>query len=109
MATYTRLVKITDDDVEILIEKKENENTRKNPENYAEHSSANMKQVVSLEMESIQRSHKSLRLFRFRRRSDTSEMVEHTDLNYWIKLLSCIIKANGGHIGLSHINLHWYY
>ena len=54
MATYTRLVKITDDDVEILIERKENENTRKNPENYAEHSSANMKQVVSLEMESIQ-------------------------------------------------------
>ena len=32
-----------------------------------------------------------------------------TDLNYWIKLLSCIIEANGGHIGLSHINLHWYY
>ena len=29
-----------------------------------------------------------------------------TDLNYWIKLLSCIIEANGGHIGLSHINLH---
>ena len=27
-----------------------------------------------------------------------------TDLNYWIKLLSCIIEANGGHIGLSHIN-----
>ena len=34
---------------------------------------------------------------------------ESTDLNYWIKLLSCIIEANGGHIGLSHINLHWYY
>ena len=34
---------------------------------------------------------------------------ETTDLNYWIKLLSCIIEANGGHIGLSHINLHWYY
>ena len=33
----------------------------------------------------------------------------YTDLNYWIKLLSCIIEANGGHIGLSHINLHWYY
>ena len=32
-----------------------------------------------------------------------------TDLNYWIKLLSCIIEANGGHIGLSHINLHWHY
>ena len=32
-----------------------------------------------------------------------------TDLNYWIKLLSCIIEANGGHIGLSHINVHWYY
>ena len=32
-----------------------------------------------------------------------------TDLNYWIKLLSCIIEANGGHIGLSHINLRWYY
>ena len=32
-----------------------------------------------------------------------------TDLNYWIKLLSCIIEANSGHIGLSHINLHWYY
>ena len=35
--------------------------------------------------------------------------VLSTDLNYWIKLLSCIIEANGGHIGLSHINLHWYY
>ena len=35
--------------------------------------------------------------------------VKSTDLNYWIKLLSCIIEANGGHIGLSHINLHWYY
>ena len=35
--------------------------------------------------------------------------VMPTDLNYWIKLLSCIIEANGGHIGLSHINLHWYY
>ena len=35
--------------------------------------------------------------------------VAITDLNYWIKLLSCIIEANGGHIGLSHINLHWYY
>ena len=35
--------------------------------------------------------------------------VSLTDLNYWIKLLSCIIEANGGHIGLSHINLHWYY
>ena len=35
--------------------------------------------------------------------------VSSTDLNYWIKLLSCIIEANGGHIGLSHINLHWYY
>ena len=34
--------------------------------------------------------------------------VKITDLNYWIKLLSCIIEANGGHIGLSHINLHWY-
>ena len=33
----------------------------------------------------------------------------NTDLNYWIKLLSCMIEANGGHIGLSHINLHWYY
>ena len=33
----------------------------------------------------------------------------NTDLNYWIKFLSCIIEANGGHIGLSHINLHWYY
>ena len=32
-----------------------------------------------------------------------------TDLNYWIKLLSCIVEANGGHIGLSHINLHWHY
>ena len=32
----------------------------------------------------------------------------NTDLNFWIKLLSCIIEANGGHIGLSHINLHWY-
>ena len=31
--------------------------------------------------------------------------VRSTDLNYWIKLLSCIIEANGGHIGLSHINL----
>ena len=36
-------------------------------------------------------------------------LVTSTDLNYWIKLLSCIIEANGGHIGLSHINLHWYY
>ena len=45
---------------EILIEKEENEFTRKKNENYAEHSSANMKQVVSLEMESIQRSHKRL-------------------------------------------------
>ena len=35
--------------------------------------------------------------------------VLNTDLNYWIKLLSCIIEANGGHIGLSHINLHWCY
>ena len=35
--------------------------------------------------------------------------VQPTDLNYWIKLLSCIIEANGGHIGLSHIYLHWYY
>ena len=35
--------------------------------------------------------------------------AQGTDLNYWIKLLSCIIEANGGHIGLSHINLHWYY
>ena len=32
----------------------------KNPKNYAEHSLANMKQVVSLEMESIEQSHKSL-------------------------------------------------
>ena len=32
-----------------------------------------------------------------------------TDLNYWIKLLSCIIEANGGHIGLSRINVHLYY
>ena len=32
----------------------------KSPKNYAEHSSANMKQVVPLEMESIQQSHKSL-------------------------------------------------
>ena len=38
------------DDVEILIEREENENTRKN-KNYAEHSSANMKQVVSLKMD----------------------------------------------------------
>ena len=29
--------------------------------------------------------------------------IDTTDLNYWIKLLSCIIEANGGHIGLSHI------
>ena len=36
-------------------------------------------------------------------------LLQPTDLNYWIKLLSCIIEANGGHIGLSHINLHWYY
>ena len=56
----TRFVKITDDDVEILIEREENEHSRKKPKNYAEHSSANMKQVVSHEMESIQRSHKSL-------------------------------------------------
>ena len=56
----TRFVKITDDDVEILTEREENENTRKPPQNYVEHSSANMKQVVSLEMESIERSHKSL-------------------------------------------------
>ena len=49
----TRFVKIT-------IERDENENTRQKNENYAEHSSANMKQVVSLEMESIQRSHTSL-------------------------------------------------
>ena len=53
----TRFVKITDHNVEILIETEENENTRKNPENCPEHSSANMKQGVSLEMESIQRSH----------------------------------------------------
>ena len=39
----------------------------------------------------------------------TDMCVYITDLNYWIKLLSCIIEANGGHIGLSHINLHWYY
>ena len=56
----TRFVKITVDDVEILIKREENENTRKKNKYYAEHSSANMKQVVSLEMESIQRSHKSL-------------------------------------------------
>ena len=42
----TRFVEITDDDVEILIEREENENTRKKHENYAEHSSANMKEVV---------------------------------------------------------------
>ena len=42
----TRFVKITDDEVEILIEREENENTRKNPENYAEQSPANMKQVL---------------------------------------------------------------
>ena len=40
---------------------------------------------------------------------DIRLQVMTTDLNYWIKLLSCIIEANGGHIGLSHINLHWYY
>ena len=39
----------------------------------------------------------------------SSTHVKTTDLNYWIKLLSCITEANGGHIGLSHINLHWYY
>ena len=39
----------------------------------------------------------------------SNDFVFITDLNYWIKLLSCIIEANGGHIGLSHINLHWYY
>ena len=39
----------------------------------------------------------------------TVSRTKTTDLNYWIKLLSCIIEANGGHIGLSHINLHWYY
>ena len=38
--------------------------------------------------------------------STSGEYVSPTDLNYWIKLLSCIIEANGGHIGLSHINLH---
>ena len=38
-----------------------------------------------------------------------AKVLPTTDLNYWIKLLSCIIEANGGHIGLSHINLHWYY
>ena len=59
MATI-RFVRITDYNVEILIERDENENTRKKTENCAEHSSANMKQVVSLEMESIQRSHTSL-------------------------------------------------
>ena len=32
----------------------------KKHENYAEHSSANMKEVVPFEMESIERSHKSL-------------------------------------------------
>ena len=63
----TRFVKITDDDVEILIEREENEHSRKKPKNYAEHSSANMKQVVSHEMESIQRSHKVCRLPRLQR------------------------------------------
>ena len=38
-----------------------------------------------------------------------NQRATSTDLNYWIKLLSYIIEANGGHIGLSHINLHWYY
>ena len=41
--------------------------------------------------------------------TDLKTYIRTTDLNYWIKLLSCIIEANGGHIGLSHINLHWYY
>ena len=40
-----------------------------------------------------------------------SKLLVHdlVHLNNWIKLLSCIIEANGSHIGLSHINLHWYY
>ena len=42
----TRFVNIIDDDVEILIEREENENTRKKNEHCAEHLSANMKQVV---------------------------------------------------------------
>ena len=56
----TRLVNITDDDVEILIKKEGNENTREKNEHYAKHLSANMKQVVSFEMESIQRRHEGL-------------------------------------------------
>ena len=46
---------------------------------------------------------------RWKRRTNDGKDGQTTDLNYWIKLLSCIIEANGGHIGLSHINLHWYY
>ena len=57
--------------------------------------------------------HKTTRpLPKFRAPKPTQQIAhssETTDLNYWIKHLSCIIEANGGHIGLSHINLHWYY
>ena len=50
-----------------------------------------------------------IRKFRIGKKTRPSAAVDSTDLNYWIKLLSCIIEASGGHIGLSHINLHWYY
>ena len=48
-------------------------------------------------------------IFKTRGAAERFRYDKTTDLNYWIKLLSCIIEANGGHIGLSHINLHWYY
>ena len=48
--------------VEIFIEKEENENTRKKNKHYAEHLSANMKQVVSLEMDPFNEVTKVCRL-----------------------------------------------
>ena len=53
--------------------------------------------------------HKTTRPLPKFRAAKPTQHIASTDLNYWIKLLSCIIEANGGHIGLSHINLHWYY
>ena len=58
---------------------------------------------------STRRNNLSNGLIRPIRLSESTRYIRITDLNYWIKLLSCIIEANGGHIGLSHINLHWYY
>ena len=63
----TRFVKITDDDVEILIEREENENTRKKDENYTERSSANMKHLLHLKWNPFNEVTKICRLSRLQR------------------------------------------